>query len=152
MTPEPRRTGMLGRYPGDVVPTVCILFSPAVLLFGFYVIAHGHYGPGGGFAGGVALAVGIIMLRVTVSEQASRRVFPPPAAIVVAAVGMIGFAVTGMLPFLFGGGFLDYAAVPLGLADATVRYLGILVVEVAIGLAVFGALVLVFDVLTGGTE
>jgi hypothetical protein len=30
-----------------------------------------------------------------------------------------------------------------------VRYLGILVVEIAVGIAVFGAMVLIFDVLAG---
>jgi multicomponent Na+:H+ antiporter subunit B len=144
--------GMVGRYPGEVVPTVCVLFAPAILLFGLYVIAHGHYGPGGGFAGGVALAVGVIMLRVTVDERASARVFPPPAAIVVGGLGMGLFALSGVVPLAAGGGFLDYAAVPLGVADATLRYLGILVVEVAIGFAVLGAMVLVFDVLVGRTD
>ena len=143
---------MTGRYPGEVVPTVCVMFAPAVLLFGLYVIAHGHYGPGGGFAGGVALAVGVIMLRVTVAEKDADRVFPPAAAIAVGGAGMVLFLLTGLLPLVAGGAFLDYAAIPLDVAAETLRYLGILVVEVAVGFAVLGAMVLVFDVLVGRTR
>jgi multisubunit Na+/H+ antiporter MnhB subunit len=43
---------MIGSYPSEVVRVVCALLSPFIALFGIYVIAHGHYGPGGGFAGG----------------------------------------------------------------------------------------------------
>jgi hypothetical protein len=47
-----------------------------------------------------------------------------------------------------GGAFLDYAA--FGCApDAELRYLGILVVEIAVGMAVFGTILLIFDTLTG---
>ena len=31
-----------------------------VLMYGFYVIAHGHLSPGGGFAGGVVLGLGAV--------------------------------------------------------------------------------------------
>jgi multicomponent Na+:H+ antiporter subunit B len=143
---------VIGRYPGEVIPTVCVTFAPAILLFGLYVIAHGHYGPGGGFAGGVALAVGIIMLRITVAEEASEKVFPPQAAIAVSGAGMILFALAGFAPLVAGGAFLDYAALPLDVAESTLRYLGILVVEIAVGFAVLGAMVLVFDVLAGRTR
>ena len=48
---------------------------------------------------------------------------------------------------------LDYGAVEIaGMEPARVRYLGILVVEVAVGLAVAGAMVMIFDVLAGGDE
>jgi hypothetical protein len=54
----------------------------------------------------------------------------------------------GWLPLLTGGMFLDYAALaPAEVDPAALRYFGILVVELAIGLAVFGAMLLIFDVL-----
>ena len=34
--------------------------GPVILLFGFYVIVHGHISPGGGFQGGAIIASGII--------------------------------------------------------------------------------------------
>ncbi|MEX0592092.1 MAG: hypothetical protein WD152_01350, partial [Nitriliruptoraceae bacterium] len=67
-----------------------------------------------------------------------------------AGLGMLLFLAAATVPMLWGGELLDYAAIEVaGVAVARIRYLGILIVEVAVGLAVFGAILLIFDVLTG---
>ena len=140
---------MIGTYPSEIVRVTSVLLSPFMMLFGLYVIAHGHYGPGGGFAGGVALAVGVITLRLVTDETDVDRRFPPALGLIAGAVGMLLFLAVGTLPLLLGGAFLDYGAVDVpGMAASRVRYMGILVVEIAVGLAVFGALLLLFDSLT----
>jgi multicomponent Na+:H+ antiporter subunit B len=144
---------MTGAYPSVVVRVVCALLSPFILVFGLYVVAHGHYGPGGGFAGGVFLAVAAILPRLTLSERLAYRLVPVEAGPVAGGVGMLIFLACGVVPMLFGGAFLDYGAVEVaGMEAARVRYLGILVVEVGVGLAVFGAMVTIFDVLVGRSE
>jgi multicomponent Na+:H+ antiporter subunit B len=141
---------MRGAYPSVVVRVVCAVLSPFIALFGLYVIAHGHYGPGGGFAGGVFLAVGAILPRLTLPEHVAERIVPPSIGPLAGAIGMLAFLAVGIVPLLFGGAFLDYGAVELaGVEPARMRYLGILIVEIAVGLTVFGAMLLVFDVLTG---
>ncbi len=141
---------MIGTYPSEVVRVVCALLSPFIAVFGLYVIAHGHYGPGGGFAGGVFVAVGVILPRLTLPEEVAYRLFPASLAPLVGGLGMLAFLLVGTLPLLLGGSFLDYGAIEIaGMAEARVRYLGILIVEIAVGLAVFGAMVLIFDTLTG---
>jgi multicomponent Na+:H+ antiporter subunit B len=140
---------VIGRYPSEVVRVVCALLSPFIAVFGLYVIAHGHYGPGGGFAGGVFVAVGAILPRLTLDEELADRLLPPSLGPLAGGVGMLAFLLVGVLPMLAGGAFLDYGAIEIaGVEEARIRYLGILVVEVAVGLAVFGAMVLIFDVLT----
>ncbi len=140
---------MTGAYPSEVVRVVCALLSPFIVLFGLYVIAHGHYGPGGGFAGGVFLAVGAILPRLTLDEDLVYRTVPVGLGPIAGAVGMLLFLVIGAIPLLGGGAFLDYAAFEVpGVAPSRLRYLGILVVEVAVGLAVFGSMLTIFDVLT----
>jgi multicomponent Na+:H+ antiporter subunit B len=141
---------VIGSYPSEVVRVVCALLSPFIAVFGLYVIAHGHYGPGGGFAGGVFVAVGAILPRLTLPEELAFRLVPPSLAPLLGGIGMLAFVVVGIVPLLFGGAFLDYGAVEVaGVEPARMRYLGILVVEIAVGLAVFGAMVLIFDTLTG---
>ena len=144
---------MTGAYPSIVVRVVCALLSPFIFIFGLYVVAHGHYGPGGGFAGGVFLAAGAILPRLTLDEDLAYRIFPVVLGPLAGGIGMLLFLACGVLPMLFGGAFLDYGAVEVaGIEPARMRYLGILVVEVGVGLAVFGAMVTIFDVLMGRSE
>jgi multicomponent Na+:H+ antiporter subunit B len=139
---------VIGRYPSVIVEVTSVLLAPFIMLFGIYVIAHGHYGPGGGFAGGVALAVGVILLRLVADEELVDRRFPPALGILAGTLGMLLFVLIGLASVVAGGAFLDYAAVG-GADPVTLRYLGILVVEIAVGLAVFGTLIVIFDVLAG---
>jgi multicomponent Na+:H+ antiporter subunit B len=140
---------MIGAFPSEVVRVVCAILSPFIAMFGIYVIIHGHYGPGGGFAGGVFVAMGAILPRLTLEEDVAYRIVPQNVGPMAGGVGMLLFLLIGTVPLLTGGAFLDYGAVEIvGLAASRVRYFGILVVEIAVGLAVFGALLMIFDVLT----
>lgn len=141
---------MIGRHASENVRVVSALMVPFVLVFGVYVIAHGHYGPGGGFAGGVVLAVGVVLARITLDDEINRRHFPEAAALVAMGAGMLLFLAAGLVPLLVGGELLDYDAVPGGgLADSRLRYFGIFVVELGVGAVVFGAILLIFDRLAG---
>jgi multicomponent Na+:H+ antiporter subunit B len=139
---------MIGRYPSEVVRVTSVLLTPFIFLFGIYVVAHGHYGPGGGFAGGVVLAVGVILLRLVEDQEKVTRRFPAALGLLAASIGMLLFLVIGTVPLLLGGAFLEYGAVG-GMDVVDLRYYGIFVVEAAVGLAVFGTLVVIFDVIAG---
>jgi multicomponent Na+:H+ antiporter subunit B len=144
---------MIGEYAGQVVRVVCVLMAPLIMLFGFYVIAHGHYGPGGGFAGGIVVGVGVILLRISVDTTLCRRCLPPSLGPLGAGTGVLLYLVAGALPMLAGGAYLDYAAVSVGgMPDDQLRYLGIFVIEIAVGLAVTGVMLMLFDTLAGATQ
>jgi multicomponent Na+:H+ antiporter subunit B len=144
---------MIGDYPTVVVRVIAALLSPFIAMFGLFIIAHGHYGPGGGFAGGVFLAVGAILPRLTLPEHVAYRLVPTTVGPIAGAIGMLGFLLIGLAPLALGGDFLDYSLLAFGgMEIPRARYLGILVVEVAVGLAVFGAMILLFDVLTGQAQ
>ncbi|HEY82990.1 MAG TPA: Na(+)/H(+) antiporter subunit B [Dehalococcoidia bacterium] len=141
---------MKERYQSIIVQVICSLLIPFIQLFALYVIFHGHYGPGGGFQGGVLLAVSIILQRLYLGTEVSYRKFPPKLAPALGAIGMLVFGLAGVIPMLFGGAFLDYGNLPIPwVHGAELRALGILIVEIGIGMAVFGTLVLIFDSLIG---
>lgn len=141
---------MIGHHPNQIVRTVCILMSPFVMMFGFYVIAHGHYVPGGGFAGGVALAVAVVLLRLVLDAAQVTRRFPANLGLVLGVAGLLLYLAIGAVGLIAGGDFLDYSAVDVaGMEPADVRYLGILAIEVAVGIAVGGTLLVIFDLLIG---
>ena len=137
-------------YKSVIVETICSLIIPFIQIFALYVIFHGHYGPGGGFQGGVLLAVSIILQRLYLGKEVSYKHFPKVLAPALAATGMLIFGLSGIIPLAMGGSFLDYAYLGIpGVTGAELRSLGILIVEIGIGLAVFGTLVLIFDNLIG---
>ena len=137
-------------YRSNIVQTVTSILVPFVQLFALYVVFHGHYGPGGGFQGGVLLAVSIILQRICCGRAASYKMFPPRLALVFAASGMLIFGLTGIMPMFYGAPFLDYSGLPIfWVQGAELRSLGILIVEIGIALAVFGTLIAIFDTLAG---
>ena len=48
-----------------ILKTGSRLLFPFMFLFGFYIIAHGHLTPGGGFPGGVIIATGFFIVLLT---------------------------------------------------------------------------------------
>jgi multicomponent Na+:H+ antiporter subunit B len=137
---------MRERYHNTIVDGVARLMVPFIQVFALYVITHGHYGPGGGFQGGVILAAALMLLRLTLGEEEEHRYFSPRTASVLASIGMLIYFGAGLLPLFFGGAFLDYSKLPIpGMGGAELRSLGILIVESGVGMVVWGTLVIIFD-------
>jgi len=140
---------MIERYESIIVDITCRIMVPFIQVFALYVIFHGHYSPGGGFQGGVLLASSMILHRLSLGHEASYAKLPPRRAALFGTSGMFLFILTALTPLVFGGLFLDYSYLPLpGLNPVELRHYGILIVEIWIGLAVFGCLVVIFDRLT----
>lgn len=117
----------------------------AMQLFLLYVVAHGHYGPGGAFQGGTLLACSMILPLLANSKGRWFLVIGKHGAAAMAATGVAIFAGVGAVSLLFGQPFLDYAALPLGgMAAPDKRSLGILLIEVGVTLAVAGGLVSIY--------
>lgn len=136
-----------------IIVVVGRLIAPFIQLFGLYVIFHGHYGPGGGFQGGAMLAASFLLIRLCVGEEASQMHFKRSLG---APVGILGAAVffgIGLVTMGAGGYFLDYSLLPFQDVSASkLRFFGILVVEIGIGIAVAATLVAIFDELMGGAD
>lgn len=87
-----------------IVRTVTRLITPAILLFGLYVILHGHITPGGGFQGGAVFATSIALLVVALgSKQVEERIREHGLAVVESsgAVLFIGLAFAGLATTFF---------------------------------------------------
>lgn len=129
------------------------LLSPFIMLFGLYVIFHGHYSPGGGFQGGALLAASVLLIRVAAGSQVSSILLKETFTTPLSVIGVILYFGTGLTAFLMGSEFLDYGALPIpGLSPEYLRYTGILIIEIGIGLAVMMALVLIYDKMATGEE
>lgn len=120
-------------------------------LFAIYVVIHGHYSPGGGFQGGVLLGCSYILPVLVNGIRDCRQLHQHERiALIMAGVGVAIFALVGIIPMFYGEVLLDYAALPIPIAEAAVRRsLGILFVEVGVTLGVAGGMASIFLTLYG---
>jgi len=56
-----------------IVKTITDLLIGFILLFGFYTVLSGHISPGGGFAGGITCAAGLILMTLASGAEALRE-------------------------------------------------------------------------------
>ena len=123
------------------------------MVFGWYVIIHGHYSPGGGFQGGALLAASVLLIRVAGGKQIAKLQIQEFATTPLAIIGVLIYFLTGLVAMIAGGYFLDYGQLPIpGMDPAYLRYTGILIIEIGIGLAVMAILVMIYDNLVRGED
>ncbi len=140
---------MIERYDNIIVNITARITVPFIQFLGLYVLFPGKYSPGGRFQGGVLLASGMILHRLSMGYKDSYAKLSPHSASVLGMGGMLLFILTALAPVVFGGLFLDYSYLPIpGLDTADLRHYGILIAEIWIGIAVFGCLLVIFDHLT----
>jgi multicomponent Na+:H+ antiporter subunit B len=124
--------------PDIIVTNTVRLLIPVIQIFAFYVLAHGHVSPGGGFQGGVVMGASFIMIALSWDLDTALARFPVERCTVVAGLGIILYAGIGLLSMFLGGEFLDYAELAniLPVSREMARYHAMLGVEIGVGLTV----------------
>jgi len=114
------------------------LIVPVIQIFAFYVLAHGHVSPGGGFQGGVAMGASFILIALSWDLKTALARFPLDRCFTVAALGIVIYAGIGLLSMFLGGEFLDYAhlARAFPVSPEMARYHAMLGVEIGVGFTV----------------
>ena len=125
-----------------VLQVVGKFLIPYILLFALYVQFHGDFGPGGGFQAGVIFASAFIAHSLVFGVERTLRIAPPEVLRVLAAAGVLLYAGTGVAALLLGGNFLDYGV--LAASPVAGQHLGILLVELGVGLAVAAVMMLIY--------
>ncbi len=141
---------MITQTQSPIIEVVARGLAPVIQLLGVYVFFHGHYGPGGGFQGGVLLAAGVLLMRLGMGAAHSQAQVSSKNTVALCALGAFIFAGTGIVAILGGGEFMDYSFLPVpGVEAVDLRYYGILFVELGITMAVMTGLVAIYDDLLG---
>ena len=89
-----------------IVRTTADIFFPFCLVFGLYVVIHGHLTPGGGFQGGAVMATGTALLLVARAYDDITGRIRKTALKVCEATGLMLFLLAGLsgifkgLPFM----------------------------------------------------
>ena len=120
---------------------------PVIALFAFYVQFHGDFGPGGGFQAGVILSVAFIFYTLVYGLETAEQIIPPYVLRILASTGVLIYAGTGVVTMLMGGNFLDYDLLSLNPIEG--QHIGILVIELGVGITVSAIMLMIFFAFAG---
>ena len=134
---------------GLIVRTTCRLVIPFIQIFALYVIAHGHYSPGGGFQGGVIMGASMVLFAIAFDLRSAIRRVSERLVTVSCALGVFIYAGTGVLCMLLGRNYLDFSGLAkiLGVDPVSARSHGILIVEIGVGIVVMAVMVILYYIL-----
>jgi multicomponent Na+:H+ antiporter subunit B len=130
-----------------ILRVVSKFLIPLIVLFALYVQFHGDFGPGGGFQAGVIFASAFILYTLVFGLDAAKRVMSPKVLRFLASFGVLLYAGTGVASLLAGGAYLDYNR--LASDPVAGQHLGILVIELGVGITVTSVMLLIFFAFAG---
>ncbi len=133
-----RREFEVDAEPDLIVTNTVRLVAPVIQIFAFYVLAHGHVSPGGGFQGGVVMGASFILIALAWDLEHALARMPLSKCMAVAGAGILIYGGIGFLSMLLGGEFLDYAELEkvLPVSREMARYHAMLGVEIGVGFTV----------------
>lgn len=89
-----------------IVKAITRLTVGLILLFGIYIVAHGHLSPGGGFAGGIIIALSFIHIMLAFGKEEAFKKINHSVASFFESIGAIIFVTLAVLG-VFGGYFFS---------------------------------------------
>ena len=118
------------------------LLIPFIILFALYVQFHGDFGPGGGFQAGVIFSTAFILYTLVYGLETAERIIPIHILKIFASLGVLIYAGTGVASLLLGSQFLNYNV----LADVAItgQHIGIIVIELGVGITVAAVMIMIF--------
>ena len=133
-----------------ILRIVSKILLPFIMLFALYVQFHGDFGPGGGFQAGVIFAAAIILYTMLFGMSTARRVINQSFIQFLAATGVLLYGSVGLVSLLNGKNFLDYSV--LSTDPIAGQHLGILLIELGVGITVASVMVIIFFNFAGRRE
>jgi multicomponent Na+:H+ antiporter subunit B len=130
--------------PSDALRAAGVILVGPLLVLGFYIVAHGHLTPGGGFQGGVLLAGALLFVYLAGAYTTLRRASPWLMIEVGESVGAGGYALLG-LAGLLGASAYFANLVPLGPLGTVQAGGTIPLANLVVGLEVAAAFTIVFS-------
>ncbi|MFA5410978.1 MAG: MnhB domain-containing protein [Candidatus Omnitrophota bacterium] len=95
-----------------IVKRITKITVSLIFLFGVYIMLHGHLSPGGGFAGGVIIALSFIHLVLAFGKDYALKRLSQAAASIIESVG--GLMFWGIALLGFSGGYFFLNILPKG--------------------------------------
>ncbi len=126
-----------------IIRTIAQKLFPFIMLFGFYLISHGHLSPGGGFQGGVVLGTATILLALSYNIEQTEKKFKSRWLNMLEKLGILTLIFLGFLGIFFGYSFLGNF-LPLGKPDQIASGGLMLLFNIAIGIKIAAGISVIF--------
>ena len=128
--------------------TIVKLMLPVIVVYGIFIILHGHITPGGGFSGGAILGAALILYGLTFGQEASLKIFPEAISKRLESGGVLVFILIGLTGLILGGAFLINGEIfPLGTPGTILSGGMIPLLMIAIGVKVGSTMMTLFNAL-----
>jgi multicomponent Na+:H+ antiporter subunit B len=144
-----------------IVRNVTNLVYGFVIIFGYYIIVHGHLTPGGGFQGGAVVASAFALLLISYGPKNTKKYLNQNFFMLLESVGLtmfigvafLGLGVTFFYNFLANsGGWFGNIVLP-GINPGDMNTAGVLpLMNIAVGLEVFAGLGIIVLLMGDGAE
>ena len=150
--PRGQRAVHSERIASPILKTSARLLVPLAIVFAAYLFFKGHQSPGGGFVGGLATAVALVVFRMCFGCEALYRVLPVrERTLIGVGLGLAGLAAAA--PLAFGLPLLTsthgYLPLPGG---GTFHWASVMVFDLGVYLIVVGTVVGMIDALARELE
>jgi multicomponent Na+:H+ antiporter subunit B len=119
-------------YENQILQIAAKVITPLIILFGIYIIVHGHLSPGGGFQGGVIIASGFLLRFLAYGDGFNLN---HKIVSLFESLSGAGFVLAGILSFLLVDKFLGNF-LPLGDIGALLSGGVIPIIYIFVGLKV----------------
>jgi len=90
-----------------IVKRITRITVSLIFLFGVYIVLHGHLSPGGGFAGGVIIALSFVHLMLAFGRDIAASKISKNMAQHLESVGALMFLIIAVAGFLGGSFFMN---------------------------------------------
>ena len=129
-----------------IVKTVTRLTVGLIFMYGIYIVTHGHLTPGGGFAGGIIIALSFIHLMLAFGKDVALAKLSKSGTSFFEGFGAMLFLALALLGFTGGYFFLNFLpkGEPFTLFSAGIIPLCNIAISIKVGaglFAIFTALV-----------
>jgi len=139
-----------------IVKTVTRLTVGLILLFGIYIVLHGHITPGGGFAGGVIIALSFIHLMLAFGKDKALKKLSEAKTSALESIGALLFLGIALVGLLVGGSFFFNVFVqkgePFSLFSAGIIPLANIAIAIKVGVGLFSIFIVLVVLQTGRKE
>ena len=144
-----------------IVRTTANVMLPFILVFGFYIVLHGHLTPGGGFQGGAVIATGIVLMFAANRYEMIKENFTSDSLKSTEAFGLLLFIITAFIALATGatffynwlanGGIIFGDMVSYGSNPGYLNTAGTIpLMNIAVGVEVLGAMGLIIYYMLSG--